>query len=199
MDPNIIQQIQTLGGSYAEPQDQTLLAQLKAIAFPHSLQYLEDLEDHVEYHFDKREDQFKANLEQALNQLELDFFPESEPGPSGYLWVHRPFTPLTEGTEDYKEWAWTRDEFNFSEVRKVVGEGALEFVQIGYSYGYPDSYFICLQDPNPENPTVFGTDHEVFFDEVSNHGSLLDYLNGFCTRKQFKEIAQSILNEAGLG
>ncbi len=66
-------------------------------------------------------------------------------------------------------------------------------MEIAYSYGFPDGYYICLSDPNPENPTVFSTDHEVYFEEITNEGTFKDFLNRFCTEKEFIEIVRSYI------
>jgi hypothetical protein len=50
-----------------------------------------------------------------------------------------------------------------------------------------------LSDPNPENPTVFGTDHEVFFSELTNEGNLDDFLNRFMTKNELIEIVKDKL------
>ncbi|MEM8860674.1 MAG: hypothetical protein AAGD96_20320 [Chloroflexota bacterium] len=44
METSIIQRIQELGESFTPPQEQTLLAQLQVIIFPHASQYLGGLE-----------------------------------------------------------------------------------------------------------------------------------------------------------
>ena len=54
---------------------------------------------------------------------------------------------------------------------------------------------ISLSDPNLDNPTVFGTDHEVFFSEISNEGSLDDFLKKFVTKDEFVETATKDIEE----
>lgn len=41
---------------------------------------------------------------------------------------------------------------------------------------------------NPENPTLFGTDHEVFLREITNYGNLEDFLNKFLTKQDVIDI-----------
>ena len=65
-----------------------------------------------------------------------------------------------------------------------------DFIQVFYSYGFPDNYYICLSDPNPENPTLFGTDHEEYFREVTNEGNFEDFLNTFMTKDELLEIVK---------
>jgi hypothetical protein len=33
-------------------------------------------------------------------------------------------------------------------------------------------YYIAINDPNPENPTVLSTDHEAFFSEINEEEKL---------------------------
>lgn len=57
-----------------------------------------------------------------------------------------------------------------------------------YSYSLLDNYYICLSDPNQENPTLFGADHEKFFRELTNEGNLEDFLSKFITKDELLEI-----------
>jgi hypothetical protein len=67
----------------------------------------------------------------------------------------------------------------------------MDLMFIGYSYGFPDSLFICLTDPNPENPMVYGTDHEVLFEEITKEGTLEEYFNSFMTKEELIEIVKA--------
>jgi hypothetical protein len=82
------------------------------------------------------------------------------------------------------------DETDLTEIIKVTNDLSPDFVLLFTSYGFPDSYYIALSDPNPENPTLFGTDHEVFFREVTNEGNLEDFLNTFMTKEELLEIVK---------
>ncbi|MDB0601998.1 hypothetical protein PL373_12715 [Tenacibaculum maritimum] len=64
----------------------------------------------------------------------------------------------------------------------------MKLMFIGYSYGFPDNLFVCLSDPDKENPTVYGTDHEVYFDEITVQGTLEEYFNSFLTKEELIEI-----------
>ena len=66
---------------------------------------------------------------------------------------------------------------------------------IGHSYGFPDNLFICLTDPYQENPIVYGTDHEVFFDEITKQGTLEDFFNSFMTKEELIEIVKMKLEK----
>lgn len=109
--------------------------------------------------------------------------------------------PYDKTTDDFEEWNdWFTNNADLSEVRAVVGDvEELSFVNIFGSHGFPDDYFVCLQDPNPDNPTVFGTDHEVFFIEIENYGTLEEFLNTLLTkaelREQIKEYIEQMRSE----
>ncbi|RSH87859.1 uncharacterized protein EHS24_000377 [Apiotrichum porosum] len=92
-----------------------------------------------------------------------------------------PFTPFSPGTPDFDEWDGTIDDAALRRAAAVAGQDAypphhppLTLVFIGHSEGWPNNYFVLCQDPNPENPAVYTTDHEVYFSEVEKLGSLLD-------------------------
>ena len=76
---------------------------------------------------------------------------------------------------------------DFREV--IIGE-KMELMIIGYSYGFPDNLFVCLSDPNNENPVVYGTDHEVYFDEITVEGTLEEYFNSFLSKDELIEILE---------
>ncbi|MFW1644936.1 hypothetical protein [Acinetobacter guillouiae] len=51
-----------------------------------------------------------------------------------------------------------------------------------------------MSDPDPENPTLFGTDHEVFFTEVTHEGSLEDFFNRCMTPSELISIIKAKMN-----
>lgn len=121
------------------------------------------------------------------------------------FWIAEPFTPYQVGTSDHDEWA---DEFenpdpddeyavNLTPIIEHTGCARPDFIRLFYRYSYPDNLYICLQDPKPENPTLWGTDHELFFTEISNEGSLKDWLNRYMTQDELLAIVQTaIANQA---
>jgi len=66
----------------------------------------------------------------------------------------------------------------------MIDGDAMELMFIGHAYGFLDSLFVCLTDPNLDNPIVYGTDHETYFDEIIKIGSLEDYFNSFLTKNE---------------
>ena len=73
------------------------------------------------------------------------------------------FAPFTEGSDDYEEWG---SELDMKEsIETYFGSGNLEFLKLASSYGYPDCFFIKLNDES-DDPMVYGTDHEQYFVEI---------------------------------
>lgn len=68
-------------------------------------------------------------------------------------------------------------------------------IQLFYSYGFPDQYYICIEDPSRDNPTLFGTDHEVFFREMTNEGVLEELLVKFMTPEELINIVDKAVNK----
>ncbi|QXU50259.1 hypothetical protein KYG33_04235 [Chryseobacterium sp. D764] len=54
-------------------------------------------------------------------------------------------------------------------------------------------YFVCTTDPDQTNPTVYSTDHEVYFQEIENEGKLENFLDRFMTKEEFLETVKEYL------
>ncbi|WP_292010206.1 hypothetical protein [Chryseobacterium sp.] len=80
------------------------------------------------------------------------------------------------------------DDVDLTEVIKLTNDKKPDFILLFHSYGFPDHYFICLSDPNQENPTIFGTDHEVYFREITHEVNLEDFFNNFMTKDELFEL-----------
>lgn len=104
------------------------------------------------------------------------------------MWGSTYFTPFTPGTDDYNI---SNDEHlkiplkGIKDIVELVGgekTQQFEFIQI---MDDPNSesnyeYYLCLQDPSPENPSVFYTDNFDFFDPIKNtNESLSEFLNSY--------------------
>ena len=63
----------------------------------------------------------------------------------------------------------------------ACGAGTREVVYLGFSESYPNYAFLRADDPNPADPAVFTTDHELFFREIDPEGSLSEYLEQMLT------------------
>lgn len=113
------------------------------------------------------------------------------------FWQPQMFTPFKENTESFDEWNMIlQDCVNDDYLDEIIEQAKTptpDFVSIIYSYGFPDQYYVCLQDPYPENPTIWGTDHEVFFEEITNEGTLEDLFNKYMTKDELIEIINNAL------
>ncbi len=209
IETEIIERIQQLGGNVAQVKGESLKDDLLSIRFkallyekPGDMPWAEaediepiyGLNKFIEEHQDLVEND-RATLYEKITKY---FFYETEAAHGQMFWTANLFTPFQEGTADYKE---CYEEFidkeimDLSEVVKVTGVEEQDFVQLLFSYGFPDHYYISLSDPNPENPTVFGTDHEGYFHEIINEGNLKTFLQRFMTCDDLIEIVKKALDK----
>ena len=140
--------------------------------------------------FDKNQKLLNTDKQAFYNKIIDKYYRLTEEGYGQLFWTAKLFTPFKKGTADFDEWNadFNDEDIDLSEIVKVTNDKRPDFIQIFYSYGFPDNYYICLSDLNPENPTLFGTDHEVFFREVTNEGNLEDFLNTFMAKEELLEI-----------
>lgn len=193
MTPEIRQQILRLGGSTTAAPEATLPGFLDATTFPHPLyprSYANELFGLDEFYQQHRE-LYTANSLAFYEALLHHFFADHELPYGQDFFRHFRFTPFTPNTPDFGELEGlvTPDDLRPT----VAGTEPLEFQCICYSYGFPDHYFVCLSDPSPHNPTVYGTDHETFFQEITVVGSLAEFLERYLSKEEFLSIAQHYL------
>lgn len=199
MKSEILKRIQELGGNIDNVKNISLREDLEAITF-NTVLYPKP-KDTPWLKADSSEPIYGVNefIEKNLTLFELDpkafydkivnhYYKITEEGYGQVFFKNNVFSPFKEGSDDYEEWSGEWEEDDFKEV--IIGE-EMELMFIGYSYGFPDNLFICLTDPNKENPIVYGTDHEVYFDEITKEGSLEDFFNSFMTKEEFIEILKS--------
>ncbi|WP_378184095.1 hypothetical protein [Aquimarina sp. SS2-1] len=197
MKKEILDRITDLGGSFKK--GTSLREYIEGIEFKHPLYPKEPWGEElygVDDFYEKYKDLYEENKKEFYKSLVSHFFSDHEIPYGQTFYRKRIFTPLTKGTNDFNEWgADFEDEemTNLTEIKKIVGDGTMEFMEIAFSYGFPDGYYICLSDPNPDNPTVFGTDHEVYFEEITNEGTFEEFLNQFYTKKQFLELIKNYI------
>ncbi|MGS2760928.1 hypothetical protein [Sinomicrobium sp. M5D2P9] len=202
MKKGILEKIKKLGGNIDNVKGNSLADDILSITFNKVL-YPKTIEDTPWQTADNvepiygigefiNEERFKTNKQMLYDKIIDKYFRITDEGYGQVFWQPRLFTPFKEGTEDFEEWNsyFTDEGTDLSEVIKVTNDKMPDFVEVFYSYGYPDSYYICLTDPNPENPTLFGTDHEVYFREVTNEGNLEDFLKTFMTKDELIEIVK---------
>lgn len=93
-----------------------------------------------------------------------EYYQLTEEGRGQSFWQPTLFTPYKEGTADFNEWNddFLDDEIDLKAIIQLTDNPEPDFLQLFYRYGFPDHLYICASDPCPENPTLFGTDHEFF-------------------------------------
>ena len=204
MKKEILEKIKQLGGNIDNVKGNSLADDLLSITFDTVLyQKTEDTPwataEQTEPIYgigefiNENEKLFKANKQALYDKIIDKYFRLTDEAYGQVFWQPRLFTPFKEGTDDFEEWNsdFTDEDTDLSEIIKVTNDKTPDFIEVFYSYGFPDNYYICLSDPNPENPTLFGTDHEVYFREITNEGNLEDFLNTFMTKEELLEIIRN--------
>ena len=207
MKQTILNRIQALGGDISKVKGTSLADDLLAITFdtvlyekPKDTPWTKadavvpicGLGEWVDTHIEL----YKSDKKAFYNKMIAEFYCLTQEPRGQHFWIANLFTPFKEGTADYEEWYddFSDEEFvDLTEITKLTTDKTPDFIQLFYTYSYPDHLYIALSDPNPENPTLFGTDHEVFFSEVDNMGSLEDYLNTLMTPEELINIVEKAL------
>jgi hypothetical protein len=198
----ILSRIVQLGGNIDNVAGSSLAADLQAITFdtvlypaPIDTPWQKASEAEPIYgiaaFINENEPLFKTDKTAFYDKIIDHYFRITREGFGQRFFTGELFTPFKAGTPDHKEWNGDftdRDMVDLSEVVAVTNDPQPDFVHVFESYGFPDNYYISLSDPNPENPTLFGTDHEVFFREITNEGNLEDFLKKFLTKEELVEL-----------
>lgn len=204
MKAEILEKIRQLGGNIENVRGKSLAEDILSITFDTVLyqrpedtpwQIAENAEPiyGIGEFINENGELFKKDKQKLYDKIIDKYFRLTEEAYGQVLWQPRLFTPFKEGTEDFEEWNvdfTDEEETDLTEIVKVTNDKTPDFIEIFYSYGFPDNYYICLTDPNPENPTLFGTDHEEYFRKVTNEGNLEDFLNTFMTKHELLEIVK---------
>lgn len=108
------------------------------------------------------------------------------------FWEPRIFTPFQEGTIDFEEpySNFIPEDPHLKEIVKNTKNKPLDIIKLFYCYGYPDQYCICLDEPNKENPSLFGIYEFDLFNTAVNEVSLEEYLNSCLTKYELFEIVK---------
>jgi len=199
MKQEILNRIKELGGNIDNVKGDSLQEILQSITFKQPL-YPHELWGTELYGIDEfyasNKNLYSADKQNFYLNLMTHFFSEEE-NPYGQMFYRGElFTPYKKDTPDYEEWNdifTDEDEVDLSEIYAVSENKHPDFINILFSNGYPDQLYICLSDNNPDNPTVFGTDHEEFFSEISNEGTLLEFLEQFYTKEEFLHIVTNYI------
>lgn len=177
MKKEIIDRINELGGTYSFT-GRSLQSDIESISFNKSF-------------IQKEFEDFLSN--DTYDKIrETGFISEAELDCPRITFQKKLFTPFKTGTNDCDEWSSCLDK---DKIRTVIKSEKLEFLFIGETGGFPNFYFICLSDQNTENPTVYSTDHEVFFDEVEVVGTLEDYFNLFVSDIEYQKTMEALVIE----
>lgn len=203
MQQEIIDRIQALGGDISKVKGISLQEDILSIEFSSVLYYNdggEPIYGLFEY-IDEIKDIYHSDKDLFYNKIFEKYYCLTDEGFGQFFWQPVLFTPFREGTVDFEEWNkdFTDGEFiDLSPIIEYTGDKTPDLLQIFYSYGFPDHYYICFSDPNPKNPTLFGTDHEVFFSEITNEGSLLDMLNSFLTKEELRDFIEKEIESGSI-
>lgn len=204
MKAEILEKIKKLGGNIENVKGNSLAEDILSITFDTVLyqrpedtpwQTAENAEPiyGIGEFINENEELLKKDKQALYDKIIDKYFRLTKEAYGQVFWQPRLFTPFKEGTEDFEEWNvdfTDEEETDLTEIIKVTNDKTPDFIEIFYSYGFPDNYYICLTDPNPENPTLFGTDHEEYFRKVTNEGNLEDFLNTFMTKDELLEIVK---------
>lgn len=193
MNENIIRKIKRLGGNTeALSADKNFAENWKNIIFNHHLYDKEWDVYGIDQFYDQHKELYTADKEKFYYELQAHYFSDHELPYGQYFFRDWMFTPFKEGSDDEGELDGLVEE---SEVRNIVKGAELDFICIFYFYGYPDHFFVCATDPDQQNPTVYSTDHEVYFSEIDDEGNLEDFLDRFMTKAEFIEVVKKYLEE----
>jgi hypothetical protein len=196
----ILGKIQKLGGNTDKVQGVSLLKDLQAIKLYQPLYPKDTYEQElygVDEFFGQYQQLYLKDTKAFYDRLLKTFFAKKQPPRGHMVYVGKPFMPFKKGSADYEEWHddfEDEDAVDLSEIKEITDEERPDFVKIASSFSYPDSFYVCLSDPKPSNPTVFGTDHEMFFLEVSNEGTLEAFFKQFLTQKEFLTLVKKHLD-----
>ncbi len=209
LNQKILTRIQALGGDTSQVKGTSLADDLLAITFdtvlypkPQDTPWAKAEDTEPIYGIgawvDDHRELYQTDKKDFYDQMIAQFYRLTEEPYGQHFWTVSLFTPFKEGTDDYEEWYddFSDEEFtDLTEITKVTGDKTPDLIQLFYTSGYPDHIYIALSDPNEENPTLFGTDHEVFFREIDNMGTLEDYLNTLMTPEELIEIVEKALTK----
>lgn len=208
LQPQLLQRIQALGSNISQIKGESLFEQLSTITF-NSVLYLKPTdtpwantdEEEPIYGLAEFIDQYSTLIttnQEMLYQKIIEHFYQLTDEPHGQLfWEPTLFTPFLKGSDDFIEWNdlfVDVSEVNLQKIIEHTKTTTPAMIQLFTSYGYPSHYYCCLEDPHTDNPTLFGTDHTEFFQDISNEGSLLEFLNRCMTPTELISIVKKALD-----
>lgn len=173
MNTAIKERIAVLGGTF-QSDGHSLEEDLRTIVFPKTY-LIKGFEDFLKDEMYKEVAMGKAILEAEI------------PYPRMTLQAKN-FTPFRKGTEDNKEFG----DLNERLIREIIQEDVLDFMIIGETDSYPNFYFVCLSDQARENPLVYSTDHESFFDEITVEGTLEEFFHRLVSAEEYQDTMSKL-------
>ncbi|MGE8554919.1 MAG: hypothetical protein ACN6OB_13450 [Chryseobacterium jejuense] len=193
MNDSIIKKTIALGGNTdAVSAGKSFVENWQNIRFTHYL-YDKDWDVYgIDQFYESNKELYHNHQEKFYENLLTHYFSAHDSAYGQYFVKDWMFTPFKEDSEDQQEFEDLIDE---DYVQGVVGIPKPDFLCILYSYGYPDHYFVCTEDPDQSNPIVYSTDHEVYFDELENEGNFEDFLDRFMIQEEFLEVVTEYLTE----
>lgn len=205
MKLELLKRIEQLGGNTQHiSQTQCLKEQLQSIDFQYVVYQKPALTSWLD--LEEQEpliglNEFISSQEKRLNtdcyglyEDIIDYYYSPEGKNLGQMtWLGRLFTPFTPNTSDYEQWSSHFHTHGIlpENLLNRVDDSIPEFIQIFHGNGYPDHYYICLSDPMPENPMVYSTDSESFFEMLNCEGYLHDFLNCCLTPQELIEMVKN--------
>lgn len=209
MKPQILQRIKALGGDISNVKGVSLAEDILSITFNTVLyerptdapwSKATDIEPifGIDDFIDEHEDLLNNDRQALYGKIIEKYYCLTEEGYGQVFWVGLMFTPFKKDTFDFDEWHTTfidPDEVALQEIIEYTNDSSPDFIQLFYSYGYPDHLYIVSSDPNPNNPKIFGTDHELYFKEVTDEGALEEFLNKFMTKEELLRIVKDKIEE----
>lgn len=207
MKQEILGRLKALGADISELKGQSMLEDLQAIKFNTFLYDEEYLDivgaDIISDFLSEKSDELSDNLDEVADMVLSHFWNYHKDTPANETYLGQIYykgeilDAFDAKSDSYEEWNdWFVNEADLSEIREVVGDvEEPTFINIFGSHGFPDNYYICLQDPNPENPTVFGTDHEAAFIEIESYGTLEEFLGMMLTKEEFRSQIREYLDD----
>lgn len=199
MNKSILARIQALGGDISQVKNHNLV-DLQYVSFKEVLHFRNDDEPFCEFYdeFYMPNQALLNNLDEFIDKAIAYYYISADDDDTAFgqaFWRAYPFTPLTANTPDYEEWFDYFDDVDLSKFLAVTGGKTPEFLILMHTYGFPDHYFICTNDLNVDNPTVFSTDHEVYFHKVDIVGDLSTFLNQLMSKQEARQYIQTLLDD----
>jgi len=141
--------------------------------------------DFLAYHDQPQPDSFTSGPTASMETID---YPRVQ-------WLVRRFTPWKPGTPDHSQWAAV---INDDVIAGLSGISAPDIIFIANSNAWPNYFFCVGDDPHPEAPAVYSTDHETLFREIDRCGDLADFLHRLLTVDEYVN-AVSRLNDSSSG